>query len=305
MKPNKPMWARVMLAAVVLLLILVAHSGWSAERQPYGQGLLWRVEMPSAAPNYVFGTMHSTDASVAVIPTPVEQALSQTGIVMVEVVLTADIGIKLAQAMMIMDGRNLVDIIGADRFARVVAVGGRYGLPDLQMNRFRPWALMTLFSVPPAETARQAAGYAALDLMIQSKAREHGTTLVSLETVEEQIALFANLPEPDEIALLDGALNLNPDIEAIFEHMKAAYLAGDLDSLQRLAKERTGGVDPSLFEQFMTRAIDSRNQLMVDRMGDQLSAGNTFVAVGALHLPGEKGILRLLELKGYRITRVY
>jgi uncharacterized protein YbaP (TraB family) len=232
-------------------------------------------------------------------------ALSQADSVVVEVILTPDVAYRMVQVMLLTDGRNLTDIVGAERFARITAVAGRYRLQGAQINRFRPWALMTMFSVPPAEASRQGAGHPALDQVIQSTAQENGAALFGLETPEEQFAIFADLSEAEQVAFLDAAVNLNPEIEEIFERLKSAYLAGDLDTLYRLSKERTGGVDPKLMDTFLTRAIDVRNERMVDRMGERLSAGNAFVAVGALHLPGERGILRLLELKGYRISRVH
>ena len=44
---------------------------------------------------------------------------------------------------------------------------------------------------------------------------------------------------------------------------------------------------------------------MVERMAARLSEGKAFIAVGALHLPGDEGILNLLQRDGYRITRLY
>ena len=43
---------------------------------------------------------------------------------------------------------------------------------------------------------------------------------------------------------------------------------------------------------------------MFNRMQNYLQAGNTFVAVGALHLPGELGLLNKLRMAGYTVTRV-
>jgi uncharacterized protein len=51
--------------------------------------------------------------------------------------------------------------------------------------------------------------------------------------------------------------------------------------------------------------VAERNLRMVERMTDRLAEGGAFVAVGALHLPGERGILNLLAGRGYRISRVY
>jgi uncharacterized protein YbaP (TraB family) len=56
---------------------------------------------------------------------------------------------------------------------------------------------------------------------------------------------------------------------------------------------------------FDQRLLYDRNPRMVERMQPQLQAGSAFIAVGALHLYGDKGLLRLLERAGYRVTRVY
>ena len=53
------------------------------------------------------------------------------------------------------------------------------------------------------------------------------------------------------------------------------------------------------------RLLDERNARMVERMAPRLTEGDAFIAVGALHLPGERGILNLLAERGYRIFRVY
>jgi uncharacterized protein YbaP (TraB family) len=51
--------------------------------------------------------------------------------------------------------------------------------------------------------------------------------------------------------------------------------------------------------------IRERNLRMVERMQDRLLEGHAFVAVGAIHLPGDLGILDLLATQGYHISPVY
>ena len=58
----------------------------------------------------------------------------------------------------------------------------------------------------------------------------------------------------------------------------------------------------ALFDQ---RLLYDRNTRMLERMQPQLKAGNSFVAVGALHLYGDKGLLAQLAREGYKVTRVY
>jgi len=44
---------------------------------------------------------------------------------------------------------------------------------------------------------------------------------------------------------------------------------------------------------------------MVERMQPLLTAGDSFIAIGALHLPGERGVLRLLAQRGYTVEAIY
>ena len=60
-----------------------------------------------------------------------------------------------------------------------------------------------------------------------------------------------------------------------------------------------------LASRFKKRLLIDRNYRMVRRMRPRLMEGNSFIAVGALHLPGAEGIIHLLEKEGYRVSPVY
>jgi uncharacterized protein YbaP (TraB family) len=63
--------------------------------------------------------------------------------------------------------------------------------------------------------------------------------------------------------------------------------------------------DEAVFDRFIQRIIYDRNQHMLERMEPYLQNGGAFIAVGASHLPDTKGLLQLLEGKGYKINKVY
>ena len=62
---------------------------------------------------------------------------------------------------------------------------------------------------------------------------------------------------------------------------------------------------PAAAERLSERLLDDRNVSMMQSMLPLLLQGEAFVAIGALHLPGEGGVLDLLEQRGYRVTRAY
>ena len=295
---------RLLGALGLVLSLVLPGTVLASQDRVYGEGRLWRVEKPGMAPSHVFGTMHTSDAQVVDLPAEVSEAFKASERVVLELVLSPEAGMEMAQTMILTDGRTLPDVIGDERFKKVLEGARRYGLPAAQMQFFKPWAVMTFFSLPPSELKREAAGHQPLDQMLQSEAQAAGVPVHGLESAGEQLSVFTQMSEADQVALLDVALALNPRIDTLFQDMKAAYLAGDLNRLHEMSQEQSAGADPRLVKLFQDKLIDNRNQLMVDRMQEYLEAGDAFVAVGALHLSGDDGILRLLEQNGYSVERV-
>jgi uncharacterized protein YbaP (TraB family) len=128
--------------------------------------------------------------------------------------------------------------------------------------------------------------------------------LIALERVEEQLDAFIGYSKQEQIAMLVQTLESVGRIEQEYARMKSAYLAGRLAELNVLADEGLQGLDPSLKSRVLQRLIADRNQNMAERLDPLLAQGGLFTAVGALHLPGEGGVLNLLAKRGYRITAV-
>ncbi|MFQ6018387.1 MAG: TraB/GumN family protein [Kiloniellaceae bacterium] len=296
---------RLVLFAPLLILVLVARPALAAEALPYGQGVFWKVEKPGAAPSYVLGTMHVTDDRVVNLPAPVEEAFNAADSATFEVLKTDGVQMRLARAMILTDGRSLDAILGPALSRPRGERAGRYGLPADGVKHLRPWALTIMLSVPQQEVGRLAAGDLALDDWLQDEAERQGKALHQLETIDDQIAVFSSLSEADQVTLLRVAIDQNAQIDAWFEKLLGHYLARDVSAIHALMIEQTAGMNPELAATFQASFIDARNERMVARMAPRLAEGNAFIAVGALHLPGERGILRLLDRQGYRVERVY
>ena len=299
------LWRRPALAGLAVLLSLASPLAAAAKERPYGQGVLWRVERADAAPSHVFGTMHTADPEVLDLPPAVRTVFEAADSLVLEIVMTNRVRGELGQAMLLPEDRGLDAIAGPERFARVREAGKRYGLLDAQLKRFKPWALSMFFSLPPSELQRQAVGGTPLDQALQTRAADRGIPLHGLESIAEQVDVLAKLSEPDQLTLLDAALAANPQIESHFEFMKRAYLDRDLAALHRLAEEMSENGSRKIHELFFERLIDARNHRMAARLTDRLAEGKAFVAVGALHLSGPEGVLKLLEQEGYTLTRIY
>ncbi len=283
------------LSAVALLAFLAAAPALAAE--PYEQGLLWRIEGKGASPSHVFGTVHLADPRVTKLPPAVSRELDQARSVSLEVTLDTSNIQTLANRMLYTDGRDLPSVAGAELFGKAAAITEGLGLPEPLLRMFKPWAVALVLSAPPQDPAN------VLDFVLARRAREKGKPVHELEGMEEQIAAFEGFPEAEQVALLRHAVENRSRMADWIGRIVEAYLARDLAAMQRISEESSG--DQRTNEVFADRLLYQRNERMVERMEARLAEGGAFIAVGALHLYGSRGVPALLEARGYRVTVVY
>jgi len=143
-----------------------------------------------------------------------------------------------------------------------------------------------------------------LDLALQYEATRRGIPTHGLETMSEQVAVFNGMSLEDQTMLLRDAVQNQRLMKEAMEDLVDAYLRRDLAGLMQLS-DKYKSDDARLNNALMDRLLVQRNKIMAERMQARLQEGNAFIAVGALHLPGETGLLRQLAQAGYRVTRVY
>ena len=270
----------------------------AAVRRPSVRGLFWKVSSDTAPASYILGTIHSEDERVLALAPPVVEAFEDAGGLVLEMVPDTAAMATAAAAMLYLDGRSLRDALGRTLFERSAAALAAYGIPGMVAERMKPWAVMATLSMPRPKTGQF------LDVVLYRRAGELGLPVYGLETPREQVAVFDSIDEQDQALLLEQTLDQLPQIPGMLEEITRTYIAGDLDAVARLA-EATMGTKPSqLARAFMRRLNDERNTRMVQRLEPFLAEGNIFIAVGALHLTGEKGLLRLLQAAGWNVSPV-
>ena len=273
---------------------------WTAtQAAPYSQGLLWKIERAGQAPSYVFGTIHSEDARVLNLPKPVQSVFDGSKIFVMEALLDETALLTMSAAMLFTDGRSLKDVLSAPTYTKAVSAMTDYGLPEIGLQLLQPWAVAITLSTPKPKTGL------VLDLALMQQAMAQGKQTAGLETMEEQIGIFSKLPMREQVIILEDTLKQQTKIQQMFATLHEAYLARDLAGLERLSAAQLALGNRELGQKLMTKLIDQRNQRMVMRMETYFKSGQAFIAIGALHLPGEAGVLNLLAKKGYRVSVVY
>jgi uncharacterized protein YbaP (TraB family) len=288
----------------VLLLGLasLASPALAQTTRRFERGLLWRVTRKGARPSHVYGTIHVPDARLAELPPPVRDALDASRSLMLEFVPDGYSRERFLEAAMFLDRQTLEETIGRADFERVVEMLSPIGLPREVVTKLKPWGVLLNL-----RNARRGADGMPVDAQLIELARERRMPLDQIEGVEEQIFTFDEFPMESQVALLRHSLDYRDELDALAERTVDAYLARDLRALWRL-REQFIARHPEVAEHqaVMTkRVIHDRNVVMAFRMQRQLRRGDAFVALGALHLYGERGVLARLEEDGYRAARVF
>jgi len=279
-----------------------AEGGASKAQAPFSRGLLWRVSKPGVAASHVFGTMHIADPRVLLIPDPVRQALAQAKSYAMEIQFNPAVEARFFEAAQFEDGRRLEPMIGAEAYAQLQSSLRPREVPEEVIARMKPWAALVNLVVTPEDYAEFT-----LDQKLYALARARRLPAFGLESIEEQIAVFDGIPLDTQVALLRHGLAERAHFVGLIEPAIQAWLKRDLALLDAV-HERTITRFPQMAEHYRILArhiVDNRSVVMAHRLFMPLARGGVFVAIGADHLHGEKGVLRLLQKQGYRITRVY
>lgn len=276
--------------------------------------IFWRIEKADAAPSYLLGTMHLTDDRINALSPAIRSALGGTRRLVLELDDLSPGGFMklvagsphLVSLMMLTDGRQLDALLGRDDFAKVSDILSRYGVPDGAARQLRPWLASLLLAVSGCEQRRIGAGLLPLDARLAKDAEERGIRPLGLETLELQFRAMASVPEADQIEMLKSGVRFYDRIDDLIETMVQLYLQRQLGAiwpLQLILAEKVG-VSTEVFQSAEQNLLTKRNLGMRDQALAHLADGNTFIAVGALHLPGRQGLVALLREAGYTLTAV-
>ena len=285
---------------IVVCLLLLAPAAWA---EAPGKGRLWRIERPGLAPSWLFGTMHSSAPEALKLPGSVLRALAEAEVVVGELDMTqVNYGSIMASALL-PAGESLADHLSPELHARTLAAVAPLGLAPAVADRLEVWFLALMLSNDPAEIERQRQGLVVLDDWLQQEGRRQGKAIVGLEALEEQLGIFAGWPETLQVAMLRAALDYPGLIAGSNAALTALWLDGDLPSMWRLFRVSLMASGPEFRRRMTDDLVLARNHLMAERLAPLLAEGGVFVAVGALHLAGEEGLIVLLREEGWSVTR--
>ncbi len=279
-----------------------------------GRGKFWRVSREGAPPSYLFGTFHDTGIARRPLEVAVVQALAAARLMLVELTEAeqARLQARLAsdQDFIFDDGAAGLSgqLTAAERVVAEAMLAER-GVTLAVADKLRPWMLFSLLAVPQCMLREMQQGQPVLDFLLMSKAAEAGVPVAGLETYEAALGAFDAIPADtmNEI-LLEGLRGL-PGEEDSRRTSVGLYLSGEIAAIWEFSIHRTAETfgkarSREIFAQFAAALIEARYRAWMDVLAPQLELGGVFAAFGALHLPGEAGVIELLRARGFEVTRL-
>jgi uncharacterized protein YbaP (TraB family) len=150
-------------------------------------------------------------------------------------------------------------------------------------------------------TQQGAAVSAGADAAVTRQARAADKPIATFETLEQQIQLFAGLPEAVEVQYLDDVASetLSPPRNGVA--LQSAWLRGDMDKLGPLVVDVMKRDRPALYDALLKR----RNEAWAQALAAEMNLpGVELVAVGALHMAGADGLPALMAARGFQVRRI-
>lgn len=282
-----------------------------ADQVVNGSGLLWKIEAEGVSPSWLFGTMHVTDPRVVDLPEAAKEAFEEAETVVIETTDVLDRKAMMAamaqhpELMMFTGTEKLTDHLDDGQQAELKAALEERGIPLQTVIKMKPWMLVSLASLPDCETQRQEQGALVLDALLAADAKKQGKAVAGLETMVDQFEAMASLPMEFHIEGLLSTLALGDRIDDVIETMIVLYTEGETGMFWPMMDAVMPGEDSeagyAAFEEVM---VTRRNRSMAEMAADFINDGGAFIAVGALHLPGEEGLVALLQERGYTVSPV-
>jgi hypothetical protein len=276
-----------------ILCVSIAHSAETTS--------LWKVTGDGSGPSiYLAGSIHILSEDDHPLHPAFEAAYRATDDLVLEIATNDDPGsdtLALEKGMY-GKGRKISDDLSPEMYAELGKYLKGVGLPTTAMDGFRPWMAGMTISITEIMKmgGRPELG---VDTFFEERAVKDGKTVRGLETTEFQIDLFAKLNKDEQEKMLGSTLKDMASVETDFPKMVKAWREGDDATVEMMIDDSMSGTP-----QFRKALLDNRNENWAKKINEYLKGDkDIMVIVGAAHLVGEKGLIKLLKGSGLRVER--
>jgi len=285
----------------IVIISLFLFSVFSIQAQ-----LLWKVTGNGLKyPSYLFGTSQLIPIQFLDSVPGLYKAFNSCEMVIGEMVMNSvDATAKIQQAAIMPKHIKMTDLLSDDEYKLVDAELQsvlKFGIKEVSI--LNPSLILSLYKL---EIYKKLTGFSddvQSDSYFQLVATEKDKKVVALETVDQQITfLFGNGSLERQTDKLIETIQHKDSVINDMIIFNKLYKAGKIDSLVDLTKGKGNTIDLTLEE--YAKLVDDRNANWLAKLPTLFNETSCFVAIGAIHLGGNKGLVKQLQKAGYKINAV-
>jgi len=266
--------------------------------------LLWKISGNNLVrPSYLFGTIHMLCADDIQLSDSLKAAIKKADKVYLE--LDMDNIFEMLSVMGKMKMRNdttLADLLTAQQYDSVKTYFKKQNtmLPFSVVETYKPMLAASLLMQGSMDCTNEVA----MEQLIMKEAKAQGKGVKGLETMAFQISIFDSIPYGIQakqlLSLVEQTDSDSSDsAEDEFREMSEAYRAQNLDTLEAITKRDDMGI-----ANFTDLLLYKRNANWAQKLPGLMKDQALVIAVGAGHLPGDRGVINLLRKAGYKVEPI-
>ena len=250
---------------------------------------------------YLLGTVHVLRPDTVWRSPAIDRAMAEADALWIEVEADDPAAMQPLVRKYGLDPANpLSGKLTPEQKARLDAAAAGMGASGAALEPLRPWLAGLTLSIGPLVKA----GYdpaSGVESRLKAAARDAGKPIRTLETLEQQIGFFADLPPAVELAFLLSALDEMDSGPAMLDALVAAWSAGDMEALNELMVSEMAADYPELYQALLVR----RNKDWAGQIQTLLGGkGVSVIAVGAAHLVGDESVQAQLLARDIAVERL-
>ena len=288
-------WQSRLSVCLSVLFFIISSAGAMA------QSSVWKISKADKT-LYLAGTIHILEAADYPLPPEFEQAYHRADKVVFETDIaqarSAQFAQRMLQELTYPPGQSLRQHLDKNTYEALTAYFSDI-IPMTQIDGLKP--AMVVLMLSSIEYQRMGMVLAGVDEYFWQRAQRDRKPAIALESLDEQLGFIVNMGKGNEAEMIRNALDEARQAPAIIMSLKNSWRAGDQKTMEQLILQDMIDSYPELYNEFLVY----RNHNWLPRLLNMMEDDSVeLVLVGALHLFGEDGLLRLLRQQGYQVSHL-
>lgn len=280
---------------ITVLLIAISYL---ANAQQLEKSLLWKISGNGLEkPSYLYGTMHAVCETN--IDKDVLKALDETSQLFLEIDLDdSNLQAKMMKGLIMQNNQTISSFLSEDELKKLDSfLTENVGFNSKMVDKFKP-SLLTSMYLPKLMDCN----FISVEDELMKISKNQNEEVFGLESIEYQMEVFDKIPYDEQIKELMRVVNEGIAKEKIeLQKMLEVYKSEDIEKMLNYSINES---DNKLFSNFGDELLVKRNNNWIPVMTKAMNDKPTFFGVGAAHLAGNDGVIKLLRKAGYKVEPV-